>query len=174
MNRFQVSYKILTLRKLPDFQPAMNKNNKETTYWEKFMNPLALKDANEFPTPEVLDKVLGDSYRAFEKLSAEFADFGIVPEWRYYNDGKAWLCKLMLNKKNLGWLHVYDNYFNVSCFFTEKHFEAIEKLDVANEIKEEFYHSKTTGKLIPMAIRITDNKLPEDVMKMIAFKKNLK
>lgn len=138
------------------------------------MNPLILKDANEFPTPEVLERALGDSYVAFEKLNAEFAESGIVPEWRYYNDGKAWLCKLMLKKKNLGWLHVYDKSFIVSCFFTEKHFEAIEKLDVAPEIKEAFFHSETTGRLIPMPIEVSTRELPEDIMKMIAFKKGLK
>lgn len=155
-------------------QSVINKDKKEITYWKKYMNPLILKDANEFPTPEVLEKALGDSYVAFEKLSTEFAEFGIVPEWRYYNDGKAWLCKLMLKKKNLGWLHVYDKSFVVSCFFTEKHFEAIEKLDVAQEIKEAFFHSETTGKLIPMPIKVCNQELPEDIMKMIAFKKGLK
>lgn len=149
-------------------------NTKETTYWEKYMNPLALKDVNEFPTPQVLEKVLGDNYTALEKLYKELEEFGIVPEWRYYNDGKAWLCKLMLKKRNLGWLHVYDTYFTVSCFFTEKHFEAIEKLEVSQEIKDEFFASKTNGKLIPMAIKVCGKELPEDLRKMIAFKKGLK
>ncbi|WP_455674927.1 DUF3788 family protein [Phocaeicola sp.] len=138
------------------------------------MNPLALKDANEYPTPEILGKALGDSHVAFEKLNTEFADFGIVPEWRYYNDGKAWMCKLMFKKKNLGWLQVYDKYFNVSCFFMERHFEAIEGLDVKQEIKDGFYSNKSAGKLIPMTVKVCSKELPEDIMKMLAFKKRVK
>lgn len=135
---------------------------------------VALKNKQEFPTDEVLKRVLGDSYVAFEKLLTAFEKEELVPEWNYYNDGKAWLCKILSKKKNLGWLIVYDKYFVVSCYFTEKHLDKIADLNISDSIKESFYTAKSSGKLIPMPITIETNELPEDVLKMILFKKSLK
>lgn len=80
------------------------------------METLALRDGDILPTQEVLEAVLGSSYPAFEELNALLISMEIRPEWNYYRDGKAWLCKMMFKKKNMGWLHVYDGFFRVSFF----------------------------------------------------------
>lgn len=85
------------------------------------MNPLMLKNKNIFSTLQILKDVLGHSYKVFEEQRTEFTDSVIVTEWQYYNDSKAWLCKLMCKRKSLGWFHVYNIFFTVSCFFAEKH-----------------------------------------------------
>lgn len=86
------------------------------------METLALRDGDILPTQEVLEAVLGSSYPAFEELNALLIAMEIRPEWNYYRDGKAWLCKMMSKKKNMGWLHVYDGFFRVSFFFHGKTF----------------------------------------------------
>lgn len=40
------------------------------------MNKLKLKDANEYPTSEVLTNTLEESYIALERLETEFSIFG--------------------------------------------------------------------------------------------------
>ncbi|MCD8267499.1 MAG: DUF3788 domain-containing protein [Parabacteroides sp.] len=63
------------------------------------MEPLILKDKNVFPTNEILADVLETSYPAFEEFCASAAASGLALEWNYYNDGKAWLCKVLSKKK---------------------------------------------------------------------------
>ena len=82
-----------------------------------------LKDKNIFPTNEVLADVLEASFPAFEAFSASAEAAGLTLEWNYYNDGKAWLCKVLSKKKNLAWLVVYQNYFRTTSYFTEKHLD---------------------------------------------------
>ena len=138
------------------------------------MEPLILKDKNAFPTNEILADVLETSYPAFEAFSASATAAGLTLEWNYYNDGKAWLCKVLSKKKNLAWLIVYQGSFRITSYFTEKHLERIADLEIKESIKEEFYQTKPSGKLIPMSVLITEKELVKDALSMILFKKGLK
>lgn len=135
---------------------------------------LILKDKNIFPTNEVISDVLGNSFPAYEALSEMFANAGLTLEWNYYNDGKAWLCKILSKKKNLGWLIAYPNFFRINAYFAERHLDRIADLQIAESIKEEFYKQKPSGKLIPMSVNITDKYQVKDALTMILFKKGLK
>lgn len=117
---------------------------------------------------------MGSSYPAFEELNALLISMEIRPEWNYYRDGKAWLCKMMFKKKNMGWLHVYDGFFRVSFFFMERHLSAIADLNISDYIKEDFYEMKPVGKLLPMSIVVGDKEKLEDVLTVLRFKRSLK
>ena len=138
------------------------------------METLALRDGDILPTQEVLEAVLGSSYPAFKELNALLISMEIRPEWNYYRDGKAWLCKMMFKKKNMGWLHVYDGFFRVSFFFMERHLSAIADLNISDYIKEDFYEMKPVGKLLPMSIVVGDKEKLEDVLTVLRFKRSLK
>ncbi len=138
------------------------------------METLALRDGDILPTQEVLETALGSSYPAFEELNALLIAMEIRPEWNYYRDGKAWLCKMMFKKKNMGWLHVYDGFFRVSFFFMERHLSAIADLNISDHIKEDFYEMKLVGKLLPMSIVVGDKEKLEDVLTVLRFKRSLK
>lgn len=133
-----------------------------------------LKNREEYPTDEVLKSVLGESFNAFKTLSDMLPVHEIATEWNYYNDGKAWLCKMPFKKKNLGWIVVYDNFFIITCYFTEKHIPKIVELQVSEKVKEDFFNAKPSGKLIPMSFTVKTKELPDDVLTMILFKKNIK
>lgn len=126
------------------------------------------------PTPEVLNSVLHDSYPAFEEWDNVLSGLDIKPEWNYYKDGNAWLCKMMFKKKNLGWIGVFDGYFKVSFYFTEKHLNAIVDSDISDTIKEDFYNAKPSGRLLPMTVAVTDKEKLKEVLPVLLFKKNLK
>ena len=66
------------------------------------METLALRDGDILPTQEVLETALGSSYPAFEELNALLIAMEIRPEWNYYRDGKAWLCKNFYEMKPVG------------------------------------------------------------------------
>ena len=98
---------------------------------------MALRDAEIFPSDRVLKDTLGDVYDVLESFLATITNeaYLLSFEWRYYNDGKAWLCKVQHKKKTILWLSVWEGFFKVSFFFTEKHLEAIAALDISESIK---------------------------------------
>ena len=65
-------------------------------------------------------------------------------EWRYYNDGKAWLCKVVNKKKTVFWLSIWEHYFKTSFYFTEKHLESIDALNIAYASRKRRRIAQTT------------------------------
>jgi len=138
------------------------------------MYTVVLKDKEVIPTEEVLEEVLGSTYGAFAELNKKMDEMGITPEWKYYNDGKAWLCKLWRKKKNMGWLAALETGFMTTFYFTEKHLEDVARLDVDEELKQTFLRQKPTGKLIAFQINVTGKEQVEDVLTVLRFKMSLK
>ncbi|MBP7506725.1 MAG: DUF3788 family protein [Prolixibacteraceae bacterium] len=136
----------------------------------------SLKDPNILPTKEVLNEKMGSSYDAYVKLIDALAgeEFGIVPEWRYYNDGKSWLAKHLYKKKNMFWLSVWNNYFKVSFYFTDKNILGVDSLTIDEKIKESLEKPQSIGKLLPLTIDVYDESQVDDLLQIIRYKKTLK
>lgn len=111
---------------------------------------------------------------AFEAFSASAEAANLTLEWNYYNDGKAWLCKVLSKKKNLAWLVVYQNYFRTTSYFTEKHLDRIADMEITESIKEEFYRAKPSGKLIPMSVVITEKEQVKGCLVDDTFQERIK
>ena len=137
---------------------------------------MALRDAEIFPSDRVLKDTLGDVYDVLESFLATITNeaYLLSFEWRYYNDGKAWLCKVQHKKKTILWLSVWEGFFKVSFFFTEKHLEAIAALDISEAIKTELASAKTVGRLIPMIFNINNASQLEELLTVVRFKTTLK
>jgi hypothetical protein len=140
------------------------------------METPALKDPAISPAKKVLQTALGKSYAAYEDLMTlvESDAFGLTPNWNYYNDGKAWLCKVQFKKKTVFWLSVWDHYFKLGFYFTEKNSKGIFDLDIDEEIKKGFKEHKSVGKLLPLVLSITKKVQLKDALKIIEYKKSLK
>ena len=135
-----------------------------------------LKDPDTYPSNEILKSVLKDSYSAYEETMKQItgSDHGLVPQWNYYKDGKAWLCKVGFKKKTVFWLSVWDGYFKAGFYFVERHCPGIDKLDIDNSIKEEFKTKKPIGTLFPLAIEMRRKEQVKDLLTVIDYKKSLK
>jgi hypothetical protein len=135
-----------------------------------------LKDPQQFPSKEILENILCESYPVFEELmeTISHSSFGLDPGWNYYNDGKAWLCKVCFKKKTVFWLSVWDKFFKITFYFTEKNSEAISNLMIDENLKESFFQAKHIGKLIPMTLIMNDRLQIKDLLKIIEYKKSLK
>lgn len=137
---------------------------------------MLLRDSNIFPSDDVLKEVLGEVYDVLasfiETISGK--EYGLVLEWRYYNDGKAWLGKVQHKQKTVLWLSVWEGCFKTSFYFTEKHLTGIAALDISETIKEEFYKASPVGRLIPMILDINDRAQLDDLLRIVRFKKSLK
>jgi hypothetical protein len=135
-----------------------------------------LREKEVFPTKEILEKALGESYTAlndlFETISTE--KYALVPDWRFYKDGKSWLCNVSYKKKTICWISVWTDFFKVACYFTEKTGIGIQDLNIETKIKNDFRQSKHIGKLIPLVVNVKSNEQLNDVLKIIAYKKKIK
>ena len=135
-----------------------------------------LRDPGIFPSKEVLKDVLGEVYPVLEALEARVTqgNFALTLDWRYYNDGKSWLCKVCHKKKTVFWLSVWEGCFKTTFFFLERHVEGIAALDISEQIKEDFCRTKSVGKLLPMLFTIDRQEQLSDLLKVIEFKKKAK
>jgi hypothetical protein len=135
-----------------------------------------LNDRDIPVTEEVLQKVLGRSYPVYEKMikTVTGEEYNLVPEWRYYNDGKAWLCKMVYKKKTVFWLSIWDGFFQTSFYFMERHCPGIAELDIEKSIKDQLKSGKTFGTLFPVTLKINKEEQTGDLLKIIEYKKRLK
>jgi hypothetical protein len=117
---------------------------------------------------------LKDGFPVYDEFLGVLTELGIAPEWNFYKDGGSWLCKMLLKKKNMGWIAVFDGYFSITFYFLERHLEAIAELEISEQIKEDFCKAKAVGKLLPMRIIAVDNRAIKDIATVIQLKKILK
>ncbi len=137
---------------------------------------ILLTDPNLLPDKKVLEKALGSSYKAYEELMNLISapDYSLEPKWRYYNDGKAWFCKVIHKKKTVFWLSVWKGgFFKTGFYFTEKTGAGIESLDIDESIKKNFKTHEPVGRLLPLVMEVTGKKQIPDLLKIISYKKNL-
>lgn len=135
-----------------------------------------LREEEILPEKEVIAKALQNAHEVFEEFTDVITnpDFQLTPEWNYYKDGKAWLCKITFKKKTVCWLSVWNGFFKTSFFFTDKNSSGVIDLEINNTIKEDFKNAKPIGRLIPLVLSISKQEEIEDALKIIEYKKSLK
>jgi len=131
---------------------------------------IRLTDENIYPDESVLKKVLGKSYNAYLDLIKLFGNNDLVYEWRYYRDGKAWLCKVQKKKRTIVWMSAWKGYMKAVVYFPGKYLEDIYKLDISSEAKNKIKKTKNVGKSKPCIFEIRNKKVLKDINKVIKFK----
>lgn len=128
------------------------------------------------PDEMLLQHVLGTSFKAYSELlnSCSDSEFGFISEWQYYNDGHAWLCKVTFKKKTIFWISIWDRYFRVVFYFTAKHLDGINELNINQQLKNDFLNGKAIGKLLPFIVQVENTNHIDDILKLATFKKKLK
>ena len=63
------------------------------------INNIELKDETIYPNEGVLKTILGESFAAYCELLKLYDSNEMNYTWKYYKDGKAWLCKITFRKK---------------------------------------------------------------------------
>ena len=138
---------------------------------------LLLRDSETYPSEEVLEDALGkENYVIFVELTKIItsAEFELKPEWNYYKDGKAWLCKVVYKKKTVFWLSILKKYIKTTFYFTDKTRQGALELAINENVKQNFEQRTTIGKLIPLVLEIDTVAQLEDLKVIIKYKKGLK
>jgi len=138
---------------------------------------LLLRDSEINPTNEVLEKALGkDIFQVYETLIKTITnvEFELKPEWNFYKDGKAWLCKVTYKNKTIFWLSIWEKCIKTGFYFTDKTRLGIFSLQINKKIVQDFEKTKTVGKLFPLVVEIDKKSQLEDLKEIIKYKKSLK
>ena len=136
------------------------------------MDKPLLNDANIYPSEEVFASVLGNCNEVYQAFISALPEYKIELRWHYYNDGKAWLGKAVSNKKTVFWLSVWQDFFKVSFYFTEKTRQGIADLPVAAEIKAKMEKEPVKGKLVNLSIDISEQAHLKDIDTLISYKQS--
>jgi hypothetical protein len=134
------------------------------------VNSIELHDASVYPDESVLRKVLGPSYGAYCSLLKLYEDNGLEAEWRYYLDGKAWLCKVQRKGKTIVWMSAWKDYMQATIYFPERHIEGICSLDIAPATRDRILSTKNTGKSKPCIFEIRDDAVLKDFNTVLQLK----
>jgi len=140
------------------------------------MDQQLLSDKNQFPTKEIIFSHIGKSkthwQTLFEYFHSNHPDF--IEEWRYYNDGKSWLMKVVRKSKTVFWLSVIKGTFRITFYFTDRAEEAINKSDISSELKKQFQDGKKYNKIRGLTIVFKTKKDVEYAKSLITIKLSVK
>jgi uncharacterized membrane protein len=95
-------------------------------------------------------------------------------EWRYYHDGKTWLCKIQKKKKTIVWMSAWKGFMQATIYFPLKFLETVLALDISEKAKEKITNTKNVGKSKPCIFEIRSKEILNDFEKVMNFKINSK
>jgi hypothetical protein len=140
------------------------------------MEPPVLTDKSTFPSETIIFSHLGKSkvlwLSLFDRMHSEHPDFS--EEWRYYNDGKCWLMKVVRKKKTVFWLTVIPKTFRVTFYFTDKANALIAGSTIPAELKIQFSEGRQYGKIRGLTVVCKTKKDIAAVEELMAIKCILK
>jgi len=137
------------------------------------INTVELRDINKYPDESVLRDILGDSYLTYKALLELYDTMGMVYEWKYYSDGKAWLCKVQKKKKTVVWMSAWKGFMQATIYIHDKDIEKFKSIDLRQEVKERIVSAKKVGKSLPCMFEIRDKEVLMDIEKVALFKISL-
>ena len=134
------------------------------------INNLMLRDESVYPDETVLKSVLGESHRYYSDLLDLFDKNNMEGTWRYYNDGKAWLCKVQFKKKTVTWMSAWEGYMQATIYLPLRLLNEALSLDLDDRFKERFTSAKDVGKSKPCIFQIDNGDEVLNFEKLMQFK----
>ena len=137
---------------------------------------ILLTDKDIYPSDDVIFSIIGDKKAYWQHIinymSANYKDSS--GEWRFYNDGKRWLFKMVNKKKTVFWSSLISGTFRITFYLGNKAESIIENSDLSQNVKEEFKNAKKYGLIRPVSFIIKDSEDVDNVLKMIDLKTRIK
>ncbi len=136
------------------------------------------------PTAEIIAEGLSESNSVYVRFVEQLKEHAVsLMDWRYYNDGKAWLSKgeykwttaRGTNKVTpLFWLSIWEGFFRISFFFSTKVQDELLTLPMSQEAKAIIENAKPMGKtarFIPVIFDVDGNRQLDDLFVLMQFRK---
>lgn len=144
-----------------------------------------LRNPDIEPSRDIIANALGESSNAYIEFINKLSKHDIDLEWRYYNDGKAWLAKGLFKwtgvrggqkEKTIFWISIWDGFFKVTIYIPEKSRADLFNLPIDDEVKLMISASQQMGKLkyFPIVFDLYSDEMFEVVFLLADFKKSIK
>ena len=144
-----------------------------------------LRDPAIEPTKELIAACLGPACGAYATFIERLPRHDAEMDWRYYNDGKAWLGKGLhkwLTKRGTPkeltafWLSIWDGFFKVAIYVPEKYRADVLALPLSDEMKQLVENAKQIGKLkfFPLVFDLRSDEMFDGIFTLIDFRKAVK
>jgi len=135
-----------------------------------------LNDPDVFPSDSVLSRPLGRSKPAWDAfmtlLKKDYPQMSV--DWRYYTDGRTWLCKVTRKADTVFWMSAWDKFFKISFYFTAEAEAAISASTMDPGLKYSFLHPKGRCSLRPVTIEVRNKSDLQPIGELIGIKLKLK
>lgn len=140
------------------------------------MEPIVLTDPNVQPTDELVFSIIGDNRVYWQQINDYLYEkhTDISEQWRFYNDGKAWLYRTLRKKNTIFWIGVIKDTFRISFWFGDKAEPVIEDSELPENIKEQFRTTKRYAHSRAVSIEVRSPEDFENVLKLIELKLKIK
>jgi hypothetical protein len=140
------------------------------------MDQIILSDKNQFPTEEIIFSHIG-KYKAiwesvFNYIHINHPDF--TEQWRYYNDGKSWLMKVIKKTNTIFWLSIIPETFTITFYFGDKAEQSIMKSTISDALKDQFKVGKRYGKIRGLTLIMNKKQNIEFLKELISIKLKIK
>ena len=130
-----------------------------------------LADPTIEPTPERLQAILGPKYGWFTIICDHATDRypQVNGTWRYYNDGKQWLFRLIKKKDTLFWTAVLAETFRITFYFPASMDTEIEASVLPEEVKE-LWRETSGSKFRHISLRMEHEDQVETACRLVDLK----
>ncbi len=144
-----------------------------------------LRDPQIEPTDEAIAQALGAAHDAYVRFVEGLQQRDIQVDWRYYNDGKAWLGKGLYawttargarKEVTAFWLSIWEGFFRVSIFIPEKTRAEALQLSLNGETTQRIADAQQMGKLkfFPLVFDMRSGEGLEDIYTLADFRKAIR
>jgi len=137
------------------------------------INTIELKNPDYYPDDTVLQKILGPSFKAYKELLYIFEQNEMQYEWRYYKDGKAWLCKVQKRKKTIVWMSAWKGYMQASIYIPLKNIDEVMKIGIDKATQDKIKNTRDVGKSKPCIFEIKNIEILEQLKMVMQYKESL-
>lgn len=138
------------------------------------VDDLRLRNEHIYPDEKVLQSVLGPSFMVYEKIIDLSEEYKLTLEWKYYRDGKAWLCKFQKKKKTILWISAWDGFIKATFYFPTRIIEQVYDLDISPSQKDLIKSARAIGKTHPCTFELRDGQYLQDFKKVMELKISIK
>lgn len=137
---------------------------------------LVFSDPDVKPDEKLIFSIIGDKKKLWQAIMTFISDnyTDMEGEWRYYNDGKQWLFKMVHKKKTIFWSSVQEGGFRITFYFGGKAEPFIVASDLSDKAKQQYLAGQKFGKIRAITLLVNDISDVREVEKLIPIKVKLK
>lgn len=137
---------------------------------------LVFSDPEVKPDEKLIFSIIGDKKKLWQAVMTFISDKypDMEGEWRYYNDGKQWLFKMVHKKKTIFWSSIQEGGFRITFYFGGKAEPVIVASDISDNAKQQYLTGQRFGKIRAITLVVNDMTDVREVEKLIPIKVKVK